>query len=145
VARATAGGDFASLPAAQQDDVFRLLDGGPAGVRFATDPRRGASFVDVLIRHTLEACFAAPEYGGNADGAGWRMIGLEGDDQPLGYSLFSRATDAYNERPDHPMSTPNPDEYDTATMTVRPRPLSADGERMQRSIATLAGLVGEGC
>src|SRR5207245_2353055 len=95
-----AGGPFSnrnSFP--EQDAVFALLDSGPASVRFAPDPRRGVTFIDLLVEHTLEGCFAAPEYGGNRRLGGWRMLGIEGDDQPLGYSIFSRAKGDYVERP----------------------------------------------
>jgi hypothetical protein len=145
VARMLAGADFVALSPEQQDEAFRALDTGPPGVRFPRDPRRGVTFIDVLITHTLEGCFAAPEYGGNRHLGGWRLIGLEGDDQPLGYSIFSLATNGYVERADHPMSTPNPDEIDPATGALRPKPLSSDGARMQTSIATLSEAVGETC
>ena len=46
-------------------------------------------------------------------------------------SIFSRATDGYNERPDHPMSTPNPDELGG------PRPITADGAKVQDTIIAL--------
>jgi hypothetical protein len=65
------------------------------------------------------------------------MIGIEGDTQPLGYSLFSTATRSYHERPDHPMSTPNPDEL-AADGSVAARPLSADGAALQRTITNFA-------
>src|SRR5207244_12896787 len=94
--------------------------------------RRSMGRVDVLIQHTLEGCSSRPETGGNRDAIGWTLLGLQGDDQPLGYSIYSAAKDGYNERPDHPMSTPNPDEL------AGPRALSPDGERIQQSIMTLA-------
>ena len=90
------------------------------------------NFVDLLIQHTLEGCFSLPEYGGNRDARGWALVGLEGDSQPLGYSIFSRARNLYNERPEHPMSTPNRDEL------AGPRGLSSDGELIQESIISLA-------
>src|SRR5438094_413764 len=114
--------------------VFALLDSGPASVRFAPDPRRGVTFIDLLVEHTLEGCFAAPEYGGNRRLGGWRMLGIEGDDQPLGYSIFSRAKGDYVERPDHPMSTPNPDEV------AAPRPITPDAEKVQDTIIALTGI-----
>jgi hypothetical protein len=40
----------------------------------------------LLFEHACEASYGAPEYGGNRDLAGWRMIGYEGDMQPRGYS-----------------------------------------------------------
>ena len=39
----------------------------------------------LLFEHACEASYGAPEYGGNRDFVGWRMIGYEGDVQPRGY------------------------------------------------------------
>jgi len=142
LATTTAGGSYTTLTSAQQDLVLRAADGDRT--RFPVDPRRGEHFISILIRHTLEGCFSAPEYGGNKGGAGWRMLGLEGDDQPLGYSIFDQATNGYNERADHPMSTPNPDELGPGGVVV-PKPLSADGLTMRNLIATLSGLFGDEC
>ena len=140
VAEAVAGAPFAKLSTTQQAAVFKMLDSGA----FMPDPRRGGmTFIDLLIQHTLEGCFSVPEYGGNLRGQGWAMIGLEGDDQPLGYSIFSRATGSYVERPDHPMSTPNPDELGPGG-TVVPRPLTAAGKSIQDAILATAGLFGNG-
>jgi len=136
IAIATKGGRFADLDPEAQDEVFDMLDGGA----FARDPRRGKTFVDVLIEHTLEGCFAVPEYGGNKKTRGWAMLELEGDAHPLGYSLYSAAIDDYVERPDHPMSTPNPDEVGPGG-TVVPRPLTPSGAQIQAGISFLASLV----
>jgi hypothetical protein len=134
IARQETGTTFVKLDAAAQDAVFAVLDDS-----FPADPRRGGrTFMDLLIQHTIEGCFSAPEYGGNARGRGWKMVGLEGDSQPLGFSLYSEELGDYVERPDHPMSTPNPDEIDA------PRPLTADGLKVQESIATLAGGFNDG-
>jgi hypothetical protein len=99
--------------------------------------------MDVLISHTIEGCLAAPEYGGNRQLAGWKMVGLEGDTQPLGFSVFLRDAGSYVERADHPMSTPNPDELVGGVLA--PRALSADGAAIQSSIATLSKIPGEAC
>jgi hypothetical protein len=136
IAIATKGARFADLDPDAQDEVFDMLDGGA----FATDPRRGKTFIDILIENTLEGCFAIPEYGGNAKTRGWAMLGLEGDTHPLGYSLYSEAIDDYLERPDHPMSTPNPDELGPGG-TVVPRPLTASGMLIQGNISFLASLI----
>ena len=74
------------------------------------------------------------------------MIGLEGDSQPLGFSIFSRArSDGYVERPDHPMSTPNPDELG-AGGTLAPRPLGPMASSIQTSIIDPdAAIFGDGC
>jgi hypothetical protein len=140
VAIAMAGAPFAKLATAQQDDILTLLDDGA----FAPDPRRGnRTFIDLLIGHTLEGCFGAPEYGGNRKRRGWTMLGLQGDVQPLGYSLYSAATGDYAERPDLPMSTPNPDEV-AADGSLQPRPLTPDGEAMQEAIAMLTSIFADG-
>jgi Gluconate 2-dehydrogenase subunit 3 len=134
VAISTAGAPFAELPVEQQDALLAALDG--PGV-FPPDPVRKAKFLDHVIRHTIEGCLSAPEYGGNQDGAGWRMVGLEGDSQPLGYSIYVAPTDSLAERPDHPLSTANPDELVGGVLT--PKPLSADGAQIQATIASYTG------
>ena len=135
VALVRLGRSFVELSTAEQDRIFGAIDQPTV---FPPDPTRGGrSFVDLLIRHTLEGCFAPPEYGGNTDTGGWRMIGLEGDTQPLGYSLYSRMTRSYHERADHPMSTANPDER-AADGSLSPRALSADGAGIQRTISAFA-------
>src|SRR5512143_3688311 len=86
VARAVKGAPFASLSTADQDAVLAMLDAGA----FAPDPRRdNATFIELVIRHTIEGAFSPPEYGGNAGLQGWSLCGLEGDSQPLGYSVYS--------------------------------------------------------
>ena len=139
VARKMAHAPFVELPPAKQDEVLKAL---PAA--FQPDRRRdGLRFTDLLTQRTLEGCFAAPEYGGNKRARGWRLMGLEGDAHPLGYSIFSRATNGYVERPDHPVSTPNPDEL--AGGILQPRALTPDGERIQQGIISLATFVGLDC
>jgi hypothetical protein len=136
VATMVAGAPFARLTTARQDEVLAALD--MDGV-LAPDARRGGTFLDLLIRHTLEGCFSVPEYGGNRRRRGWRLIGLEGDVQPLGFSIFSTADDAYHERADHPMSTANPDELGPGGV-LAPRPISEDGERVQDTIVFFSNL-----
>jgi hypothetical protein len=41
---------------------------------------------DVFYAHSCEGAYGAPEYGGNPDLAGWRVIGFPGDVQPRGYT-----------------------------------------------------------
>jgi hypothetical protein len=137
VASAHGGAAFVDLDVASQDAVLALLD--QPGV-FANDPVRGLTFLDVVIRDTLEGCFSAPEYGGNEGGAGWRMIGIEGDSQPLGYSIYREPNDDLVERPDHPISTPNPDEL-AQDGSLAPLPLSADGDGVQQTISEYTALL----
>jgi len=139
VAVSTAGLPFAQLPIDQQDNVLAQLDS--PGV-LPTDPRRGKTFLDLAIQHTIEGCFSAPEYGGNRGTQGWQILTVEGDNQPLGYSIFSFQLGTYRERPDHPMSTPNPDEI-APDGSLAPKPLTPDGVSIQQGITQLTGLIGE--
>jgi hypothetical protein len=69
------------------------------------------SFVTLLTYHTIEGMLCAPEYGGNRDGRGWKLIGFGGDSQPLGYEIYDPGVPGhYRERPDKPNSGPDPDE-----------------------------------
>lgn len=43
-------------------------------------------FTDLLFEHAAEGMYSVPEYGGNADLAGWHDIGFPGDVQPRGYT-----------------------------------------------------------
>jgi hypothetical protein len=133
-----AGADFVDLPPAMQDTVFDAVDASaPLDHRRSLTSGNSLNFIGLLIMHTLEGCFGVPEYGGNRDELGWLMLGLEGDSQPLGFSIYSTATQSYNDRPDglHPMVAPNPNEVGA------PIPLSADGQRIQNNIATLSNAV----
>jgi hypothetical protein len=67
---AALGDDFTAAPPDEQD---RRLD---AAVELKT----------LLYVHACEACYGAPEYGGNRDLAGWRAIGWPGDVQPRGWT-----------------------------------------------------------
>ncbi len=99
--------DFSTLTPQQQDQVLAAVD---------------STFRDLVTEHTLEGMFSAPEYGGNTDTIGWKLIGYDGDSQPLGYSIFNATTMTYEERADKPNSTANPSEdfsgVDTATQQV---------------------------
>lgn len=67
-----AGGDFTTVSKARQDSI---LGQGQA-----------LSFTQLLFDHTIEGMYAVPEYGGNANLAGWRDIYWPGDVQPRGYT-----------------------------------------------------------
>lgn len=62
------------------------------------------AFIDLVP----QAAFGAPEYGGNPQGAGWKLVRFEGDTQPLGFSIFDEKTGIYRDRPDVPMAGPGP-------------------------------------
>jgi hypothetical protein len=67
-----AGGDFTKVTAAEQDKV---LAKGEA-----------SAFLSLLFEHTIEGLYCNPEYGGNANHAGWSDIKYPGDSQPTGYT-----------------------------------------------------------
>jgi hypothetical protein len=95
-------GDLATLDPADLATYFNTIE---------------IDFKNLMIDLVSQACFCPPEYGGNSNMAGWEMCHFEGDQLPLGYSVWSTTQNAYVERADAPMSTPGgPD----------PEPLSDD-------------------
>lgn len=82
--------------------------GKSAPARFVAFKQLDKELQQTLITLSVEACFAAPEYGGNKDLKGWGLIHFDGDSQPEGYTRFDDATGQYTEREDKPVSTPNP-------------------------------------
>ncbi|HUJ60739.1 MAG TPA: gluconate 2-dehydrogenase subunit 3 family protein [Kofleriaceae bacterium] len=96
----------------------------PAELFNGLDPDFRALFIELVT----EAAFAAPEYGGNPELAGWDMIHFEGDSQPRGYSQWNGS--GYDERPGEPMSTPNP--FD-------PEPLSDDIHQLLDTVVAVLG------
>jgi hypothetical protein len=66
---------FATLPGPARDVVLRG----------SSDPAVTA-LVDVVVPHTLELMYGAPEYGGNHDLVGWEITSFEGDVQPRGWT-----------------------------------------------------------
>jgi len=73
-------------------------------------------FQQLVFDLVTQAAWAAPEYGGNPDLAGWAMVHFEGDSLPLGYSQWNGT--GYDERPDSPMSTANPSDPEPMTSDV---------------------------
>jgi gluconate 2-dehydrogenase gamma chain len=76
---ALAGGDFAAASPADQDAALAK------NPRVRHLPAGNTGFTDLLFQHTIEGCYSAPEYGGNAGGAMWQSIEFPGDVQPRGY------------------------------------------------------------
>jgi hypothetical protein len=67
---AALGADFATVGPEEQD---ARLDAQEA-------------FRDLVYEHVVEGAYAAPEYLGNRELAGWRAIGFPGDVQPRGFT-----------------------------------------------------------
>ena len=72
------GATFAALDAAQQDFVLADFDAGNV-----SDFRKAAEFFETVRSHVLEGVFCEPQYGGNKDMMGWRLVHFPG--QQLGY------------------------------------------------------------
>jgi hypothetical protein len=77
-----ADGDFTAVDAAAQDRILVELG--------------GQGFRRTLFVHAIEGTYAAPEYGGNRELAGWDDIAYAGDIAPMGY----RAADVTAALPD---------------------------------------------
>jgi gluconate 2-dehydrogenase gamma chain len=73
-ARASKGGPFASLSSADQDAVLADVE---SNVATGFTPN-GAAFFALVRAHTIEGTFSDPYYGGNANFAGWDLIGYPG-------------------------------------------------------------------
>lgn len=63
-AQSSKGAAFAKLPAADQDAVLTQIEGTP--------------FFNLIRNHTIQGTFSDPFYGGNANFAGWDLIGYPG-------------------------------------------------------------------
>ena len=81
---------FSALTPGQQDEVLHSLDEqSPHGRqrRFRRNP--GAqSFFETLRQHTIQGFLIDPDYGGNRDGTGWKVIGRDREHMfqpPFGY------------------------------------------------------------
>jgi hypothetical protein len=94
-----------SIADLEADDFKGLFNASPS------------AFQSFLIDLVIEGSFSAPEYGGNLDLAGWKMIHFEGDSLPRGYSQFDGTH--YIERPEAPLSTANPSDPEPLTDDVR--------------------------
>ena len=73
-ARTSKGTPFAQLPPADQDAVLADVEAN----RAAGFIPNGAAFFNMVRTHTIEGTFSDPYYGGNADFAGWDLIGYPG-------------------------------------------------------------------
>ena len=77
-------------------------------------PDEARAQIQLLV---LQSLFSLPEYGGNRDGGGWRILHhYEGDSMPFGYSYIDPATGSILDRPGAPVigpeTTPDPEPMD---------------------------------
>jgi gluconate 2-dehydrogenase gamma chain len=80
---------FSALTLEQQDEVLHSFDEHPEPSRRPFRPRPGAQkFFETLHQHTIAGFLIDPDFGGNRDGAGWKVIGREREHMfqpPFGY------------------------------------------------------------
>ncbi len=77
--RSKFGKHFVDLAAAEQDRVLGEFEAGVPD-SFA----QAAEFFEILRYHVLEGVFCEPQYGGNKDMTGWRLVDFPG--QQFGYA-----------------------------------------------------------
>ncbi len=70
----SSGKAFAELNAAQQDDVLKKIEDGSV----KTDGVPSKVFFTHLLNETLYGFFSDPQYGGNKDMVGWKLVGYPG-------------------------------------------------------------------
>jgi gluconate 2-dehydrogenase gamma chain len=73
-AKSKTGKAFASLGVTEQDGILTEFEHGVKTADYADS----ASFFEMVRRHTVEGMFGDPSYGGNANFAGWDLIGYPG-------------------------------------------------------------------
>ena len=61
------GAGFAELTAELQDQILH-----------AAEAREDDTFFELVLAHAMEGMFGDPAHGGNAEGAGWRLMGYRG-------------------------------------------------------------------
>ncbi len=80
---------FSSLTAEQQDAVLHSFDENTDAPRRGFRARPGAQdFFETLRQHTINGFLIDPDFGGNHDGVGWKVIGREREHMfqaPFGY------------------------------------------------------------
>jgi gluconate 2-dehydrogenase gamma chain len=80
---------FSGLTAEQQDTVLQSFDENAPTTRRAFRARPGAqNFFEAVRVHTIQGFLIDPEFGGNRDGVGWKVIGRETEhtfQSPFGY------------------------------------------------------------
>jgi gluconate 2-dehydrogenase gamma chain len=80
---------FSGLTAEQQDAVLQSFDENAPATRRGLRARPGAQdFFEKVRRHTIQGFLIDPEFGGNHDGVGWKVIGRDMEhtfQSPFGY------------------------------------------------------------
>jgi gluconate 2-dehydrogenase gamma chain len=76
--RMSRGKAFAELPANDQDSVLIDVEKGAATSSGAGFAGSSSQFFNMVLSHTKQGMFGDPYYGGNANFAGWDLLGYPG-------------------------------------------------------------------
>jgi len=79
------GADFATVPAAAQDERLREIE--------------TTWFFRLLRQHTIEGMFSDPLHGGNADLIGWQLIGYPGPQMSWAEHIDRHHGEAFRPKP----------------------------------------------
>lgn len=87
-AQASFGRAFCLLNEAQKDDVLLNFETGAVpGFKLA------AEFFETVRCHVLEGVFCEPQYGGNRDMTGWRLVNFPGQQFGYGDAYINKRVD----------------------------------------------------
>ena len=89
VGRSENGKAFKDLPADRQDALLKQMESGDLKLE---GPITSKAFFTMFLQNVLEGYFSDPIYGGNKDGAAWKMIGFPG-----AHYDYSEWVTAYNQ------------------------------------------------
>ena len=92
----------------EPERAFRFLQPENQSLALDTVASDKPEFWQMLVEHTLEGTFGAPEYGGNADLQGWELVRFDGDSAPLGHAVYDQSSDAYVDNRTRPTTQPSP-------------------------------------
>ncbi len=102
-ARSSRGAPFTSLSPTDQDSLLIDVETGAATGSGAGFDGSSAAFFALVRTHTLQGTFGDPFYGGNANFAGWDLLGYPGirttvtaDEQRLGVTVAPTHKSAYD-------------------------------------------------
>jgi len=80
---------FSAASAQQQDEVIKSFDEGAGTSRRSRRAQgTGRNFFETIRQHTISGFLIDPDFGGNRDGVGWKLIGREREHMfqpPFGY------------------------------------------------------------
>lgn len=98
------GARFSALRSGDQDGVLAAAAGTNGSL--PAPPKAVTALFPQLVVHTFQACYSLPEYGGNHDRVMWRLIGWDGDTQPLGNSIYDETLAGPGEGPNEGFGDP---------------------------------------